>query len=259
MLARTAVLLAVILLPAFAFAQQQPQPHPVMPAQDGGVRQVLYSIVIPPIPGEPFTATLVTEWTRYTADGGAVTLINERKIARDTQGRLYEERWLLVPKGGSIPSRMNRIQISDPTRHTMLNCNVFAHACELTAWNPAFALAAANPPQSPSGPLPNNRGTIETQDLGNRTMDDMNTSGTRVIITLNPGVVGNDKPVQEIRETWRSDQLAINLLSIRSGPMIGKQTFTVTELDPTDPDPQLFATPAGYSVSRPRAPQAPPQ
>jgi len=36
---------------------------------DGGVREVLESIVVPPIPHEPFTATLITEWVRYTPDG----------------------------------------------------------------------------------------------------------------------------------------------------------------------------------------------
>lgn len=250
---RIAAPIAFILLAALALGQDQQRA--VLPAQDGGVREVLESIVIPPIPGEPFTATLVTEWTRYTAGGGTVTLINQRKVARDTQGRLYEERWLLVPKGGSIASRMNWIQIADPGQRSLLNCNVFRHLCTPEPWNPASELAAARPPQTVSGPLPQNRGSIETVNLGNRIIADIDTTGTRVTTTLNPGVVGNDQPVEEIRETWHSAQLAINLLSVRSGPMIGKQTFSITELDPSEPDPQLFSVPAGYSVRDPRAAQ----
>jgi hypothetical protein len=261
MLARTAAPLALAFLASLASAQQtqppqtQPQ-HQIFALQDGGVRQVMESIVIPPISGEPFTATLVTEWSRYTADGGTVTLINQRKVARDAQGRLYEERWLLVPKGGSIPSRMNWIQIADPAQHTLLNCNVFRHVCEQTRWDPNSELAAATPPLPVSGPLANDRGAIESVNLGSRTMDDIDTTGTRITTTFNPGVMGNDKPVQEVRETWRSAQLALNLLSIRSGPMIGKQTFTMTELDPGDPDPQLFNLPAGYSLRDLRTPQS---
>lgn len=235
-------------LTPLAFTQQQPQQHPVIAMQDGGVRGGIESIVVPPIPSAPFTATLVTEWTRYTADGGTVTLINQRKIARDSQGRLYEERWLLVPKGGSIPSLMNAIQIGDPTQRTLLNCFVFQHVCNLLRWSLASQLAAANPPPSISGPLPGNRGTIQTVSLGTQMIDNVETTGTRVTTTLNPGAMGNDKPVQEIRETWRSAQLGFNLISIRSGPMVGKQTFTVTELDPNEPDPQFFQTPAGFTV-----------
>ena len=81
-------------------AQQEPdrrwtKPGPV---QDGGVREVLESIVIPPIPNSPFEATLDTEWVRYAPDGATITFVNERHIARDRRGRIYEERWALVPK-----------------------------------------------------------------------------------------------------------------------------------------------------------------
>ena len=65
---------------------QQPQHYPHPAARDGGVREVIESIVIPPIPHAPFSATLATEWVKYTADGVSITLVNERHIARDAQG-----------------------------------------------------------------------------------------------------------------------------------------------------------------------------
>ena len=89
---------------------------------DGGVRQVLESIFIPPKPSAPFTLTLDTEWTRSLGNGGTYTLVNKRHIARDSAGRVYEERWYLVPKNGKQESTMNYIQIADPSRHTLYNC-----------------------------------------------------------------------------------------------------------------------------------------
>ena len=183
-------------------AQQAPTPEPstaptrgVIPAQDGGVREVLESIVVPPIPHEPFTATLITEWVRYTPDGASITLINQRRIARDAQGRLYEERWALVPKNGDIASRLQWIQIADAHTRTLYNCNMIARVCELLRYDPARDLAAATAPSPSSGPLPGDRGFSQTESLGTRMIAGVDTMGTRVTTTLNPGAVGNDRPV----------------------------------------------------------------
>jgi hypothetical protein len=66
--------------------------------EDGGVTEVLQSIAVPPKPGAPFTLTLETEWVKQLFDGGTTTLVNKRRIARDAAGRVYQERWALVPK-----------------------------------------------------------------------------------------------------------------------------------------------------------------
>jgi hypothetical protein len=50
------------------------------------------------------------------------------------------------------------------------------------------------------------------------------------------------------REYWFSPQLGINLLSRLTDPRFGTQTFMVTEISPSEPDPQLFQLPAGYKV-----------
>jgi len=245
-------------------AQQAPTPEPstaptrgVIPAQDGGVREVLESIVVPPIPHQPFTATLITEWVRYTPDGASITLLNQRRIARDAQGRLYEERWALVPKNGDIASRLQWIQIADAHTRTLYNCNMIARVCDLLRYDPARDLAAAGAPPSSSGPLPGDRGFSQTESLGNRVIAGVDTIGTRVTTTLNPGAVGNDRPVVKTSETWRSEQLAINLLSIRTDPLFGTQTFTISDLDAGPPDPQLFELPVNFPVRDQRAARPP--
>jgi hypothetical protein len=72
--------------------------------QDGGTRQVLESIIMPPKANSPFVTTLHTEWVRGSSDNGTVTFVNDRRIARDSSGRIYQERWLLVPKNGNVDS-----------------------------------------------------------------------------------------------------------------------------------------------------------
>jgi hypothetical protein len=60
--------------------------------------------------------------------------------------------------------------------------------------------------------------------------------------------MGNDQPLHDMNETWHSQELAINLLSIRTGPMIGKQNFNISELSAVEPDPELFKIPEGYEI-----------
>ena len=81
-------LLLALLAPAIWAQEAQP---PTVEMHDGGtslqqvkkgvVAEVLESIYIPALTGAPFTATVHTEWTRYTLDGGSFTLVNQRPIA----------------------------------------------------------------------------------------------------------------------------------------------------------------------------------
>jgi hypothetical protein len=59
------------------------------------------------------------------------------------------------------------------------------------------------------------------------------------------------------REYWYSPQLGINMLSIRSDPRFGKQTFTATNLILSEPDPKLFELPEGYRVEDRRSSSPP--
>ncbi len=242
-------ILLLISLPCMAQAPQAQQQRPYPAAQDGGVREVLESIVIPPIPHAPFFATLATEATKYTADGASMTFVNERHIARDGQGRIYEERWLLVPKNSNVKSWMNWIQIADPKQRTLYNCSPQKHICDLLVYDPASDLSAASPRKGTSRTLPRGDGSVAWEDLGNRNIAGIDTDGTRETTTMNAGTMGNDQPLISMREYWHSDQLGINLLSIRTSPMFGKQTFTITEITAAEPDPQMFELPAGYTVN----------
>lgn len=223
------------------------QSHIAMPSRDGGVREVLESIVIPPVPNAPFTATLDTEWVRYAGEGATITLVNERHIARDRKGRVYEERWYLVPKNGNAKSQMNWIQIVDPQRHTLHNCSPQRQICELRNYDPSNELAAAVPHR----PIPSGveeHGHTKAEDLGSRNILGFDTVGRRLTTVIEPGQIGNDQMLTGMEETWHSQELGINLLSIRSGPIVGKQTFTIVELGSSDPDSHLFELPAGYKV-----------
>jgi len=242
-----------------AATQNQAQTQPVYDMQDGGTRVMLHSIVVPSKANAPFTTSLQTEWVRTFDDGGGVTLVNERRIARDTKGRIYQERWYLVPKDGKEKSFMTAIEISDPEEHTLYTCRTETHVCDPTH----YALTASATYQaaaSATGPLPNDEGYAIHEDLGQQLISGVETVGTRESTTYNQGVFGNDRQYTTSREFWYAPQLGFNLLSKRSDPRFGTQTFTIVNLSLGEPDAQLFALPEGFRVvdHRTTAPSAAP-
>ena len=85
------------------------------------------------------------------------------------------------------------------------------------------------------------------------------TIGVRDARTYNPGVFGNDRNVTAKREVCYSPQLNLNLnlLSTRTDPRTGKQTFTATNVTLGDPDAALFELPTGFKVTDIRQTAAP--
>ena len=174
-------------------------------------------------------------------------MVNERPIARDSKGRIYQQRWFLVPKYSKVKSQMSWIQIADPKQHTLYSCNPVRHICELETYDPTDELAAAEPRKPvPNGMLVQDHFTVE--DLGTRKIAGVETIGRRETSNIDVGVMGNDQPLTATSETWHSQELAINLISIRTGPMVGKQNFTITDLSAVEPDLELFKVPAGYEI-----------
>ena len=246
--------LVVLSFSTLALAQNQPvvrRPDGnlggVVRRPDGGAYGPMQSIFIPPKAGAPFSLTLATEWTRPMDNGGSFTLVNERHIVRDSRGRIYQERWILVPKGGKVKSQMNVFQITDPELHTWFNCEVGTKVCELLEYR-LTTTENYQPPIGPSGPLPNGNGFRTHEDLGVADTLGVNTHGYRETLTINEGMMGNDRPMVNLREFWYSPHLGLNLVSIVDEPQSGKQVFRVTELSTSEPDPSYFLVPAGYTV-----------
>ncbi|HEX7158980.1 MAG TPA: hypothetical protein VF214_08205 [Edaphobacter sp.] len=228
---------------------------------DGGGEEILQSIFVPYIQHAPFSLTLATEWSRPLNNGGTFTVVNSRPIKRDSVGRVYMERWALMPKGSNIPSQMSWIQIADPVAHTLYQCSARQKVCELLTLrdttNQRFSpdrgtsqnnTAVQNRPGSKTVPLKDGKGTLTLEDLGATYFAGVACHHYRSTTTLNPGVLGNDMPMSTVREYRHSDELGINLTSMVDAPQTGRQTFTVTEINTTEPDPSFFQPPEGYQV-----------
>lgn len=236
---------SVVLAALCSAAWGQAVDRNVVSTADGGSREVLESIVIPPLPKAPFTLTLSTSWARpFGRAGGTWTLVNERHISRDSAGRIRQERWLLVPKNGKVQSQMNVIQIADPVAHTLLNCFVRENRCELQRYGGSVSNQYV--PRLGSSTTPD--GSQTSESLGGDSVQGIAVVGMRETTTINVWARGNDQPMVSSREFWWSPQLGISLISVLDDAMIGRQEFRVTAISTVEPEAGLFAVPDGYKV-----------
>ena len=223
-------------------------------ATDGGGGGVLESIYVPNFPKAPFTLTLHTEWIQTLRNGGTFTVVNARPILRDGAGRIYQERWLLTPKGSDIRSQMTTIQIDDPISHKFYNCFVRQKVCEIQT--SVMGLAHYDPNRLQSGPLSDGKGTFLHEDLGAASVVGLLVHNYRDTITFNTGVLGNDAPMATVREFSYSPELGFNVASSLDSAQVGHQVFTVTDMNTNEPDASFFQPPAGYKIIDRRKPEA---
>jgi len=228
---------ALVTMPRPVSTQQAP-----IHAPDGGTRQMIVSIAVPSIPDSPFSATVNTEWTRYLDDGSTLVLGNHRTIARDGQGRVFQERRGLAPVSDAAQAtRLTMIEIADPAAQQIARCVPDRTQCELQFYR---SLPAAVP--SRTGAMP--RGAMKSESLGTQTVEGFDAVGTRETTTLAGAAVGADRSLTVTREFWYSPRLAINLSTKRTDPRSGIELFTVTDIRTSEPDPSLFQLPKGARV-----------
>jgi hypothetical protein len=215
-------------------------------APDGGTTETLQSIDIAPVANAPFSATVVTEWTRILPDGSTQTIKNHRTVARDSSGRVFQERRSFTPNGDQQVTQLTEMDYQYPNQQQLYICKPAVQVCTLYRYNPPPGII---PPRT--GPLPSGTGSVTIEDLGRMTIENMEVLGSRQTTTINVGVAGNQRAEPTIKEFWYSPRLQINLITKRFDPHVsGIQDFEVKNINLDEPDPKLFQTPADYRLIR---------
>jgi len=222
------------------------------PAQEGGIRPMLVSIFIPPVANAPFTATVTTVWTTYMADGTTATIKNHRTIARDSAGRIFQERRRFSPNGDKRETAIVQLEFSDITSHEKYLCFPEVHTCEVYGYfASASSVEAASAASAPGAT------DAKVEDLGHETVAGLDTVGTRETTTIAPGTIGNDRALDVVRELWYSAQLGFDLMLNKTDPRTGTANIRVTEIRLGEPGAKLFDPPSDYTVVDARKPAAP--
>jgi len=218
-------------------------------APDGDSFEIINNIMIPAVQHAPFSSVVTAQWSRTLEDGSTLTRQNHRVVVRDGAGRIYQERRTLVPKNGQAEPLLVRIEISDPAQHMKYFCQSENHVCALRDYT--------GPPADvvePVGSTGEGKMVLTREDLGKSNVSGVEVTGTRETRVIGGGVIGNDRPISIAKEFWYSPQLGLNMLVKRSDPRVGIQTFTVTEVSLSEPDPKYFQVPAKFKIVDMRSP-----
>ncbi len=211
-------------------AQQVREQPPLYP----GPFSIVPGVFVTPVPGLPFTATVIIESKVALEDGTTQTRLSQALIARDTNGRIRNERHALVPEGSQGMPPLLSVHVFDPTTRISTVMNPFTHIAQQRVI-----------------PLPVNHAAgpnAVAEDLGTTTLNGMPTHGTRIIHTIRGRSSGTGKPVTITDEFWYSDELHMNLLETHTDVRGGTQTVSILSIQREEPSPTLFEIPAGYKV-----------
>jgi hypothetical protein len=84
--------------------------------------------------------------------------------------------------------------------------------------------------------------------LGTKIIEGVSATGTRTTRTINAGIMGNDKPIVCISDTWVSSDLKVTLLTETDDGQAGHSTMKLVNIVRSEPNAALFQIPADYTV-----------
>ena len=251
---RTTSAFSAVLLAVFA-ASALISYAPNLPAQESatqnpplyrGVQTHVDGVFVTPVPNVPLTAVAEVQSTQVLDDGSSVTKKTFNNIARDSQGRIYNERRGLVPETFDGTPPVISMHIYDPTTklNTFLDVDTrLARQSVRLETAPALAIA-----QGRGSVVPVNRPGYQEQDLGTESMENVAVHGVRKIRTVSATASGTGKPVVVTDEYWYSDELHLNMLVKHDDPRTGQQTVAITHVNRSEPSPSTFEIPADYKI-----------
>ena len=125
------------------------------------------------------------------------------------------------------------------------------------------ARATVAVPAMPAMPvMPGVSSKYETrkEDLGTQNIEGVDAEGTRTTTIIPADAIGNERPIEIVYERWYSKELKTIVFSRHFDPRFGEQTYRLTNINRSEPDPSLFEVPSGSRIlneTRPTSPRAP--
>lgn len=86
------------------------------------------------------------------------------------------------------------------------------------------------------------------EDLGERNFDGVIAKGTKHVMKIAAGAIGNERELQVITETWFSDQLKEPVYTRHSDPRFGETITKLSNIKLGEPPASLFDVPADYKI-----------
>jgi hypothetical protein len=229
--------------------------------------------------GSPYSATVVNESVQTLADGNRIVQKTTGSTARDSEGRTRNDAALPMIGNMSPAGAPHLVFINDPVAQASYTLNLdekTAHVMggkivvktgsggpEAAGDAKWFARTSVLPSLStvqlaPMGAtvsisaqkmdLDKEQAESRSEDLGVQVIEGINAEGTRTTRTISAGEIGNERPIEIVTEVWTSSDLKTIVMSKRTDLRSGEQTFRLTNIVRSEPDPSLFTIPADFKT-----------
>ena len=229
---RLALVAFPLCLPVSLYAQRDsPPPY-------RGAFLFVGGIFVTPVAGAPMSGTVTIHSSHYATDGSIVARMTVDHIARDDQGRIYNERRVMMPEGFQGQPDLLSAHIYDPVNGENTFLNPETRIARQAMFRGARTDAAS--PEVPPG--------AKFEEIGTKKMLGETVNGTRVTQTIASAASGTGKALQVVDEYWYSEDLHIYLSVTHNDPRTGVQTVTVSELHRGEPPASNFVVPGEYKV-----------
>ena len=249
---------------------------PVPPGGPGGlIQQRLGVLAVEPfdmaetVTNAPYSADIVTDVVQTLADGNRIEHHTTSSVTRDSQGRVRREQQLaaigpIVAQANTagIVTIMNPVEgvhyLLDPIRKVAMRSAMprlrgvqggVAGTQVVIGTGPAGA-AAGRVITTDVDTVVTRRAPEQgrTESLGSSTIEGVQAEGTRTVVTIPAGAIGNQAPIEMVTERWFSPELGVVVLSRRTDPRFGETTYRLQNIVKGEPSPDVFQVPADYTV-----------
>lgn len=214
------------------------------------------------VKGLPYSAQAVTETTQTLSDGNRIRRQTTAKVYRDSEGRTRREQSLSgVGIFGPSMEPHQTVFINDPVAgvHYVLD-PAEKTARKLPAPPPLPALPGVEVSKegaahslvmkrrifaSKASELNRN---VKNESLGTQVIEGVMAEGTRTVVTIPAGQIGNERPIEIVSERWYSPELQAVVMSSNSDPRMGTTTYRLTGISRAEPPRSLFEVPPDYKM-----------
>ncbi|HUP04943.1 MAG TPA: hypothetical protein VMU19_13195 [Bryobacteraceae bacterium] len=211
------------------------------------------------VTGAPYSGVRTTSMQETLANGNVISRQEQSKVYRDSEGRVRVETTTTNTVTGKTHTS---VTITDPVAGASYMLDPEAKTYTRAMARMFSRPAGAGSDGSASVAVPGRRGgnraqtpgrgrgsaEVQSEDLGIQSVEGQPATGTRMTETIPAGGIGNQQPIQVVRETWVSTVLHVPVMIKTSDPRFGSTTMVLSNVTMGEPDPALFQPPSDYTL-----------
>ena len=88
----------------------------------------------------------------------------------------------------------------------------------------------------------------KVEALGKRVIEGVECEGTKTVMTIDAGMIGNERPIEIVTERWSSPELKVDVMRKHSDPRFGETNYRLQGVVRGEQPRSLFEAPSDYKA-----------